>query len=363
MKRSEITIRCALMALLCALLLCGCARQESASADITLPGKTETPQQAEAPGQGEAIEGTKTSAGGICVLLGNAASAASMRMAIGTQEYAAFSGLDISVRGSESGEDAKCAELIRSAVAEKPAALCIAFCDGTETDAALGEARAAGVKVVICGASGLKNIDACILSADNAVLGATIMDALAEAMGEKGSYALMCFSGAGEREDEIVNGAIEHQKEVYSEMKLLGEPIDCGKDSDSACKAALELLKDEPEIDGIAVSSDIAMQGAARAVDELGNKARLAGTGMPQENAGLLQNGFVSAMVSGDPSLDIQAACALTRLLLEGEMPAEHTDLGVVGYNDLSPVKNAQNVFAGNNITIVTMENLNALGY
>ena len=362
MKRSEMTIRRALMALLCALLLCGCAQQETASADIALPEKTETPQQAEAPGQAETPESTKTSAG-ICVLLGNAASSASLRMALGVQEYAAFSGLDIFVRGSESGEDAKCAELIRNAVAEKPTALCIAFCEGSKTDAALSEARAAGIKVVVCGASELKNFDACILPADNAVLGATIMDALAEAMGEKGSYALMSVAGAGERESEIVSGAVEHQKEVYPEMELSGEPADCGKDSDSAYKAALELMKAEPELEGIAVSADFVMQGAARAVGELENEMHLAGTGMPQENAGLLQNGFVSAMVSGDPSLDIQAACSLARMLLKGGVPEEHSDLGVVGYNDLSPVKNAQNVFAGSNITIVTMENLNAISY
>lgn len=339
-------------------LLCACAKSAEPAVQVDLPEKTEAPLVS------AATEQAAEHKGGVCVLLKEASSAASLRMAMGAQEYAAFSGMDIFVRGIESAEDAEFASLVKQTLSQAPDALCIVFEGGAQTDAALEEARSAGVKVVVCGSAGLKNADAAILPSENAILGAALMDSLAESMGEKGEYAILASSEQDKTENEMALGAIEHQRQVYPDMKLsTGEtPVYCGEGSDAAYEAATEMMKGENAPQGMLLTSQAGTQGAARAVNELELKDKLfvCGVGAAEQDAGLLQNGFVNAIIGSDPSLDIQAACSLTRMLLEGNTLEEHGDLGVIGYNDISRVQAEANTFAGNSITAATAETIAA---
>ncbi len=246
-------------------------------------------------------------------------------------------------------------------------AICIEPIDPKAIDDELKQAKNAGIVVVSHGGEELVNIDYDIEPVRNDMFGAFIMDCLAEAMGEKGEYTIMVSSGSASNENAWADGGVLHQQQVYPEMSLLPDPmrVQAGTDADSAYKKAMEFLPAHPELSGIMCASETAMQGAARAIDELGLTGRVfvSGIGKPADNKAVLESGAAGSIMTWDPALIGKAMCSLAIKLLDGEAIQDHCDLAVAGYNDICLREGSANILEGQAWTVANAANADSFGF
>ena len=290
-----------------------------------------------------------------------------VRMDTGVKEYAAETGLNIYQKGTPEIDATLQSQLISDLIAAKVDAICVVPVDPASLEPVLKQARDAGIIVISHEGSSLENCDYDIEAFNNAEYGAFIMDNLAEAMGETGTYTTMVASVTNASHNEWADGGVAHQLEAYPNMTLLAaEPrVESDDNGDVAYQTAKELLKKYPDLKGIMGTSSYDAPGIARAIAELGltGKVFTSGTGMPADNAELLKSGSVSSLTLWDPALAGKAMCALALKMLRGEEITDNLDLGVEGYTDLKFKAGSDKVFEGKGWIVITAENVDSFGF
>jgi|SRR5659263_76742 len=290
-----------------------------------------------------------------------------VRMDTGVKEYAAETGLNIYQKGTPSIDATLQSQLIQDLIAAKVDAICVVPVDPASLEPVLQQARDAGIIVIAHEGSSLKNVDYDIEAFNNADYGGFIMDNLAEAMGETGTYTTMVASVTNASHNEWADGGVAHQLATYPNMTLLAaEPrVESEDNGDVAYQKAKELLKKYPDLKGIMGTSSYDAPGIARAIQELGltGKVFTSGTGMPADNAELLKSGAVKSLTLWDPALAGKAMCALALKMLRGEEITNNLDLGVEGYTDLKFKEGSTTVFEGQGWIVINAENVDSFGF
>ena len=140
-------------------------------------------------------------------------------------------------------------------------------------------------------------------------------------------------------------------------MELIDERLVTDDNAETAYQRAKEALQAYPDIKGFVGTSSFDAPGAGRAIEEAGliGKVFTCGTGMPQTNKELLENGAVSALTLWDPADAGYAMCKLATMILNGEEVGEGTDLGIEGYDALTL---DGHVLTGNAYITITKENV-----
>lgn len=360
-------------ALLLALLLIVCLGACSAPASNTDAPVTSLPQETEPFAQ---VEATMTQLEAviapsdqhrIAVIAGVSTENACMRMAAGVQEYASMTGLSISMQGTTSDDPAQQEKLILEQVKAGVDAICVVPIDASAIESALKQAKNAGIKVIVSQGADMSNIDYDIEAASGEFFGAAIMDCLAEAMNESGAYTILVSSGSAADENAWADSGALHQQQVYPLMSLLPEEmrVQAGETADAAYAKTKELIEKHSDLKGIMCTSPAMMQGAAKAIDELGlsGSVFVSGWGEPQANQALLNSGVAHSFVTWDPAQTGKAMCALAVKLLRGEEIGERCDLGVGGYNDVTARKDNDTVLEGQAWTVVDAGNVGSFGF
>ena len=125
----------------------------------------------------------------------------------------------------------------------------------------------------------------------NRDFGGFLMDNLAKAMGETGTYTTMVGFLTNASHNEWMDGAVARQQEKYPNMKLLeaNPRVESEDNRDTAYQRAKELFKMYPELGGIVGSASTDAPGSGRAAEELGiaGTIKIVGTGTPNENRSL----------------------------------------------------------------------------
>ena len=229
-----------------------------------------------------------------------------VRMETGVQRYAQESGMNVFQKGPAETDATMQAQVIQDLIAQGVDAICVVPVDPGAIEPVLKQAMDAGITVVTHEGASQQNTMYDIEAFNNAEYGAFIMDNLAAAMGEEGTYTTMVGHVTNASHNEWADGAVAHQKEKYPNMKLLeAEPrVESQDNAESAYQTAKEVLKKYPEVTGILGTSSFDAPGTARAIDELGLKGKVftAGTGLPNANKQILQDGSVASLTLWDPA-------------------------------------------------------------
>jgi simple sugar transport system substrate-binding protein len=196
------------------------------------------------------------------------------------------------------------------------------------------------IVVITHEASNQQNMDWDIEAFNNSDFGAHIMDSLAKAMGEEGTYAVYVGSLTSKTHNEWVDAGIARQKEKYPKMQLIAEgKQETFDDKAKAYDKTKELLKKYPDLKGIQGSCSTDAPGAAQAVIELGRvgKTFIAGTGLVPDNKTGLEAGATVQISFWDPA---DAGYAMNKLALmikdgKGADIKDGMDLGIPGYNKI----------------------------
>lgn len=290
-----------------------------------------------------------------------------VRMETGVNEYAAQSENTVYQRGTPEIDVTLQAQLIKDLIAQEVDAICVVPVAIEALEPVLKEARDAGIVVVTHEGADLVNVDYDIEAFSNAGYGQFIMENLAEAMNYEGVYTTMVASVTNGSHNEWADAGVAYAQATYPNMVLLeAEPrVESEDNGDVAYNTAKELFKKYPELKGIMGTSSYDAPGVARAIEELGliDKCFTSGTGMPLDNAALLESGIVKSLTLWDPALAGQAMVALAEKILDGEEITMPLDLGVDGYTALNFREGSETVLEGQGWIVINAENVYDFGF
>lgn len=315
-----------------------------------------------AGGQAEKKEGYE-----IVVVPKDASNPWFVRMKVGVDEYAKETGLNVYQRGTPQIDATLQAQLVQDLIAQGVDALCVVPVDLESIEPVLAQARDAGIVVITHEGAALENVDYDIEAFSNEGYGAFIMQNLAEAMNYEGLYTTMVASLTNGSHNEWADAGVAYQKANYPKMQLLQEEprVESFDNGDVAYNVAKELFKKYPKLKGIMGTSSYDAPGVARAIEELGlkGKAFTSGTGMPLDNAALLESGIVKSLTLWDPALAGKAMISLAVKVLNGEPITEPVDLGVEGYTNMMFKEGSDTVLEGEGWIVINADNVYDFGF
>lgn len=290
-----------------------------------------------------------------------------VRMETGVKQYAADTGMEVFQKGPAETDATMQAQVIQDLIAQGVDAIGVVPVDPGALETVLKEAQDAGIVVVSHEGASLQNTLYDIEAFNNADYGAFIMDNLAEAMGEEGTYTTMVGHVTNASHNEWADGAVARQQEAYPNMVLLeAEPrVESQDDGEVAYQTAKEVLKKYPEVTGIVGTSSFDAPGVARAIEELGLQGKVftSGTGMPEANRAILESGAVSSLTLWDPADAGYAMASLATMILNGEEIVNGIDLGVPGYEDMQFAEGSDKVLEGTGWIVITADNVGDFGF
>jgi simple sugar transport system substrate-binding protein len=290
-----------------------------------------------------------------------------VRMEEGVDEYAEETGLNVYQRGTAEIDATLQAQLVQDLIAQGVDAICVVPVDVVSIEPVLKQAMDAGIVVISHEGAALDNVDYNIEAFSNAGYGAFIMDNLAEAMGEEGLYTTMVASLTVGAHNEWADAGVAHQKATYPNMQLLEEQprVQSQDNGDVAYNVAMELFNAYPDLKGIMGTSSYDAPGVARAIEELGlvGRAFTSGTGLPLDNAELLESGIVQSLTLWDPAVAGKAMISLAVKVLEGEEISEPVDLGIDGYDAMTFREAGSKTLEGEGWIVINADNVYDFGF
>jgi simple sugar transport system substrate-binding protein len=290
-----------------------------------------------------------------------------VRMEEGVDEYAEETGLNVYQRGTAEIDATLQAQLVQDLIAQGVDAICVVPVDVVSIEPVLAQARDAGIVVITHEGAALDNVDYNIEAFSNAGYGAFIMDNLAEAMGEEGLYTTMVASLTVGAHNEWADAGVAHQRATYPDMQLLEEQprVESQDNGDVAYNTAMELFNAYPDLKGIMGTSSYDAPGVARAIEELGlvGRAFTSGTGLPLDNADLLESGIVQSLTLWDPAVAGKAMVSLAVMVLEGQEISEPVDLGIEGYDAMTFREAGSKTLEGEGWIVINADNVYDFGF
>jgi simple sugar transport system substrate-binding protein len=290
-----------------------------------------------------------------------------VRMDHGVREYRQQTGLNVYQRGTAEIDATLQAQLIQDLIAQGVDALCVVPVDVVSIEPVLAQARAAGIVVITHEGAALQNVDYNIEAFSNAGYGAFIMDNLAEAMNYEGLYTTMVASLTVGAHNEWADAGVAHQKANYPNMRLLEAlpRVESHDNGDIAYNVARELFNAHRDLKGIMGTSSYDAPGIARAIDELGlvGRAFTSGTGLPLDNAALLESGIVQSLTLWDPAEAGKAMVALAVQVLEGRQISAPADLGIDGYREMTFREGSTKTLEGEGWIVINADNVYDFGF
>jgi simple sugar transport system substrate-binding protein len=241
------------------------------------------------------------------------------------------------MQGVSQSDGALQAQLIEDLIAQQVDALGIIPISPQTLEPVIAKAREAGIVVVTHEGETQPTKDFDVEAFDNAAYGRHLMDELAARMGEEGEYAVFVGKLTNVSHNQWIDAAIEHQKEKYPKMTLVGDKNETNEDAATAYRKAQELLVAYPNIKGFQGSSSNDPIGIGQAIEEAGleDQTTVVGTSLVSLAGNLLETGAVDMIAFWDPKLAGKAMSEIAVRLLNGETISDADDLGVEGYNSV----------------------------
>ena len=290
-----------------------------------------------------------------------------VRMDQGVREYREQTGLNVYQRGTAEIDATLQAQLVQDLIAQGVDAICVVPVDVVSIEPVLAQARAAGIVVITHEGAALENVDYNIEAFSNEGYGAFIMDNLAEAMNEEGVYTTMVASLTVGAHNEWADAGVAHQRANYPNMRLLqAQPrVESHDNGDIAYNVAMELFNAHTDLKGIMGTSSYDAPGIARAIEELGlvGRAFTSGTGLPLDNAALLESGIVQSLTLWDPAVAGKAMVALAVKVLEGQEIREPVNLGIPGYDAMTFRERGSKTLEGEGWIVIDADNVYDFGF
>ncbi|RIJ78849.1 sugar ABC transporter substrate-binding protein [Nakamurella silvestris] len=191
------------------------------------------------------------------------------------------------------------ADVVRSFIQQKVDALFVAPNDPDSMAPVLQEAATAGIKVGTADTDAPDSVrEVFVNQASEQAIGEGLTDALAKAMGEKGSYAIVSCGETAANLNAWIAVQKEYAASKYPDMKLI-DVVYAGEDQAKATAMATDLMNANPDLTGLVGECTSSAPGVAEAVrnaDKIGTVFTV-GLGTPQSMKPYLLDGSSSASI------------------------------------------------------------------
>ncbi|WP_118135620.1 substrate-binding domain-containing protein [Oceanicella sp. SM1341] len=213
----------------------------------------------------------------------------------------------------------------------------------------INRATAAGIPVVTFAADSPNSQRVAYVTSDNTREGAAAADAIAEAMGGSGEYAVLENPGQ-DNHDRRVAAFIARMEEKYPDMKLVGRAV-TNQDPNKAYQAVASLAQGNPGLGAVFMPEASSAMGAAQAAIEASQDIRVMCVDVNASVLDLIKAGQMFGAIN--PNQGVQGYMGFMALFL-----AAHPDL-IDPMNDYQ--RSGANPFSfpvlDNGFSMVTPEN------
>src|SRR3954451_4212619 len=247
-------------------------------------------------------------------------------------------------QGPVEADPAAQADIVRSYIQQGVDALIVAPNDPDSMAPLLKQAADAGIKVATSDTDAPDSVrQGFVNQASTDGIGQALTDALMEAMGGKGKYAIVSCGQTAEN----LNSWIEVQKSYTAEKYPDAEIVDtvyAGEDQAAATQMATDLMNAHPDLTGLVGECTSSAPGVAQAVRDAGKIGQVftVGLGTPQSMLPYLTDGSSSASILWDvQGLGYLTAWAGVQLAAGEDFQATNdvsADLPKVEYDDSTKV-------------------------
>jgi simple sugar transport system substrate-binding protein len=292
------------------------------------------------------------------------------RLEEGVTQFAEEYGVDATVQFPATTDAASQLEIIDSLLTQDYDAIIVVPNDSSALEESLGNALDNGVVVIGHEASNLTNCLYDTEAFNSEQYGQAMADALIEATGGSGTYAIMVGYTTSVTHMDYAQHEYEYLKEVCPDLVLLNDEIPTCESQESTTTAyeqAKQVIKSNPDLAGFICHCSTDAGGIAQAVDELGltDQIKIIAAGVPSSYAEELKSGQIYSVTTWDPALSGYVACLTAYDVLTGVPVGQGSDLSdngvAAGYESVNLVVGDNNCLIGNAPCIGTAENVDDL--
>ena len=219
-------------------------------------------------------------------------------------------GAKLTVNGPADFSVSEQAPILNSVAASKPDALMVAPTDAKALDPELQRIQTAGTKIVFVDTSSSDaSLGVSRITSDNTGGGKIAADNLGQAVGGKGTVAVINVNPGISTTDARIAGFNAEMKAKYPNVKVLGVQYD----NDSSATAASQVASDiaaHPDLNGVFATNVLSAQGAATGVQHAGKtgKVKVATFDAEPQQITFLKSNTIQLAVAQDPYAEGQDA-------------------------------------------------------
>ncbi|PWW07302.1 monosaccharide ABC transporter substrate-binding protein (CUT2 family) [Paenibacillus cellulosilyticus] len=251
----------------------------------------------------------------------------------GAQEAANDLDIDVMFEGPKTADVSGQIEVIDSMIQRHVDLIAVSANDPEALIPVLEKARQAGIKVISWDADADPQVrDFYVNMVDPETLGRHLMDTLANAMGEKGNFAILTGAISASNLSDWLKWIQVQHKAYYPEMNLV-KVVATDDNLTKAGEVAKQLLAEHPELNGIIGNSSVGFLSAANAVKDAGKAGavKVVGLSNPNFTRSYLNEGTVQMATLWSPKKLGYLTVVLANNLLNGVRPADGQDIPKVG--------------------------------
>ena len=254
----------------------------------------------------------------------------------GAEQAAEEYGVTITFEGPEQETMVdKQVDMLKTAIQNKPAAICMAAIDVASVYDILNEQKAAGVPVVAFDAGLGDELPQVTVSCNNEEAGKLAAQNAAELLGGEGKIAIMGHSETAPDAIARVEGFIKEIEANWPNIEIVDDQYADGDQLRSA-EATKGMLLANPDIDLIYASNEGACVGAYNGMKELGVNGQVKLVGF--DSSAALKEGIrcgdISGAITQDPvSMGYMCVEAAVKLMNGEDLGTTFIDAGFAWYN------------------------------
>src|SRR4051794_25545993 len=247
-------------------------------------------------------------------------------------------------QGPVEADPAAQADIVRSYIQQGVDTLIVAPNDPDSMAPLLQQAADAGIKVATSDTDAPNSVRQVFVNqASTEGIGQGLTDALMDAMGGKGKYAIVSCGQTAENLNSWIDVQKSYTAEKYPDAEIV-DIVYAGEDQAAATQMATDLMNAHPDLTGLVGECTSSAPGVAQAVRDAGKIGQVftVGLGTPQSMLPYLTDGSSSASILWDvQGLGYLTAWAGVQLAAGEELQATNDvsdDLPKVEYDDSTKV-------------------------
>jgi rhamnose transport system substrate-binding protein len=247
-------------------------------------------------------------------------------------------------QGPVEADPAAQADIVRSYIQQGVDALIVAPNDPDSMAPLLQQAKDAGIAVATSDTDAPDSVRQVFVSqASTEGIGQALTDALLEAMGGSGKYAIVSCGQTAENLNSWIEVQKSYTAQKYPDAQIV-DTVYAGEDQAAATQMATDLMNAHPDLTGLVGECTSSAPGVAQAVRDAGKigKVFTVGLGTPQSMLPYLEDGSSSASILWDvQNLGYLTAWAGVQLAKGEQFQATNdvnSDMPQVTYDDSTKV-------------------------